>query len=393
MKGPATDAAHRLDLLAERVQRRLVENRQQPTGVAVAQALRAELPGVVSDSEMLRLIRELQREMSGAGVLQPLLADPATTDVVVNGADDVRVDRGSGWEPTGITFPDDLAVQRLARRLAAAAGRRLDEAVPFVDARLPDGTRMHAALGVVAPSGTCISLRTLRPTGHDLAALLRAGTLPGFTLAAIRAVLTARLAFLVSGGTGAGKTTLLGALLSEVRPDERIVLVEDAEELRPTHPHVVRLVARSSNIEGAGSLDLRELVRQALRMRPDRIVVGEVRGAEVMDMLLALNTGHQGSAGTVHANTAVEVPSRLAALGALAGRTRDTVLEQVAGAIQVVIALRREPAGRTVEQIAVVVRDSGQVRAIPALVAGRPVEPGAQVLSGLLESRGVVSPW
>lgn len=270
--------------LIDNVQRRLADERSEPTGAALARAVRAEASVLVSDAEMLKLIRALQRELVGAGPLAGLLADSRTTDVVVNGPDDVRVDRGSGWERVPILFSDDAAVQRLARRLANSAGQRLDEARPYVDARLSDGTRLHAVLPPVAASGTCMSLRVLRPTRHDLPALRQAGTLPGALPEVLRQVLAARLAFLVCGGTGSGKTTLLAALLAAVDVDERVVTVEDAEELRPTHPHVIRLVARSANVEGAGSIPLRQLVRQALRMRPDRIVVGEVRGPEVVDL-------------------------------------------------------------------------------------------------------------
>ena len=307
------------DAVVERVQRRLAHERAEPSPAALARALRAESSVLVSDAEMFRLIRLLQRELVGTGPLADLLADPSTTDVVVNGPDDVRVDRGQGWQDAGVRFTDGAAVARLARRLAMAAGRRLDESQPFVDARLADGTRLHAVLEPVAASGTCLSLRVLRPVRHDLATLQQAGSLPGLTLQVLQAVLRARLTFLVAGGTGSGKTTLLSALLAAVSPEERLVTVEDAEELRPPHPHVIRLVARQANVEGAGAIGMRELVRQALRMRPDRIVVGEVRGAEVVDLLAALNTGHDGSAGTVHANTAGDVPVRMEALAAWPG--------------------------------------------------------------------------
>ena len=382
------------DDVIERVQRRLVDDDTEPTPTALARALRAESTVLVSDAEMLRLIRLLQRELIGAGPLADLLADPATTDVVVNAPDDIRVDRGNGWQDTGVRFADEAAVQRLARRLAIAAGRRLDDAHPHVDARLADGTRLHAVLAPVAASGTCLSLRVLRPVRHDLSALDRSGTLPGVTLDVLFAALRARLSFLVAGGTGSGKTTLLSALLAAVPVTERLVTVEDAEELRPPHPHVVRLVARQANVEGAGTISLRDLVRQALRMRPDRIVVGEVRGAEVVDLLAALNTGHEGGAGTVHANTAGDVPARLEALAALGGVGRDALHAQLAGAVQVVLHVRRDGPQRTVHEIAVLRRGTGGlVVALPAVVDGRPDGPGAPMLAGLLEKRGENPPW
>ena len=382
------------DEVIGRVQRRLVDRGQSPDPQALAQALRAESSMLMSDAEMLGLIRELQRELVGAGPLADLLADPSTTDVVVNSPTDVRVDRGAGWEPAPVRFADEAAVQRLARRLATAAGRRLDDAHPHVDARLADGTRLHAVLAPVAASGTCLSLRVLRPVRHDLAALVDAGSLPGATLPAVTAMLRARLAFLVSGGTGSGKTTLLSALLTAVPAHERVVTVEDAEELRPPHPHVVRLVARQANVEGAGTISMRDLVRQALRMRPDRLVVSEVRGAEVVDLLAAMNTGHEGGAGTVHANTAADVPARLEALAALGGIERAALHSQLAGAVRVVLHVRRRGAQRELAEIALLGRGSdGWVSAQPAVIAGRPQEPGAARLAALLAERGEPCPW
>lgn len=382
------------DEMIERVQRRLADRGEAPDPQALASALRAESAVLTSDSEMLRLIRQLQRELVGAGPLADLLADPSTTDVVVNGPDDVRVDRGAGWEPAPVRFADDAAVQRLARRLATAAGRRLDDAHPHVDARLVDGTRLHAVLAPVAASGTCLSLRVLRPARHDLAALAAAGSLPGCARSVVATVLAARLAFLVSGGTGSGKTTLLSAMLAAVPEAERLVTVEDAEELRPPHPHLVRLVARQANVEGAGTISLRDLVRQALRMRPDRLVVGEVRGAEVVDLLAALNTGHDGGAGTVHANTAADVPARLEALAAVGGVGRAALHAQLAGAVRVVLHVRRTGQRRELVEIAVLARNAaGWVTAAPAVVGGRPVAPGCDLLGELLVERGQPCPW
>lgn len=390
----ARTPARLTEQMIQNVQRRLADERSEPSGAALARAVRAETSVLVTDAEMLKLIRALQRELVGAGPLAELLADPRTTDVVVNAPDDVRIDRGAGWESAPVVFADEAAVQRLARRLASSAGQRLDEAQPFVDARLSDGTRLHAVITPVAASGTCLSLRVLRPTRHDLSALHAAGTLPGMCLVAITAVLRARLALLVSGGTGSGKTTLLAALLAAVDPAERLVTVEDAEELRPVHPHVVRLVARVANVEGAGAVPLRQLVRQALRMRPDRIVVGEVRGPEVVDLLAALNTGHDGGAGTLHANAASEVPARLEALAAPAGMGREALHAQLAGAVRLVFHMRRTATGRVLAEIALLVREAtGFVVAVPALRFGEPVEPGLEMLAELLGLRGIPVPW
>lgn len=382
------------EAMIERVQRRLADRGETPDPQALAAALRAESTVLTSDAEMFRLIRQLQRELVGAGPLADLLADPATTDVVVNGPDDVRVDRGAGWELAPVRFADDAAVQRLARRLATAVGRRLDDAHPHVDARMVDGTRLHAVLAPIAASGTCLSLRVLRPVRHDLAALAAAGSLPGCARSVVQAVLAARLAFLVSGGTGGGKTTLLSAMLAAVPEHERVVTVEDAEELRPPHPHLVRLVARQANVEGAGTISLRDLVRQALRMRPDRLVVGEVRGAEVVDLLAALNTGHDGGAGTVHANTAADVPARLEALAALGGVGRAALHSQLAGAVRVILHVRRSGQRRELAEIAVLDRGpDGWVRALPAVAGGRPMDPGGGRLAELLAERGQPCPW
>jgi pilus assembly protein CpaF len=280
--------------LVDRVRHRLAADGAAPSPAAVAAAVRAEAGGVVSDLDVLGALRQLQREFVGAGPLEPLLRDPATTDVLVTAPDGVWVERGGRLERTDLRFTDEDAVRRLAQRLALAAGRRLDDAAPYVDARLPDGTRLHAVLPPVAPDGTCLSLRVLRPATHGLDALRAMGTFDAAAERLLRAVVAARLALLVVGGTGSGKTTLLAALLGCVDVGERIVCVEDATELAPAHPHVVRLATRGPNVEGAGAVTLRDLVRQALRMRPDRLVVGEVRGAEVCELLAALNTGHLG---------------------------------------------------------------------------------------------------
>lgn len=380
--------------LVQRVQRRLAAERSAPDPATLARAVRAETAGIVDDAHMLTLLRQLEQELVGCGPLTELLNDPATTDVVVNAPSDVRVDRGNGWEATSVVFADDAAVQRLARRLAAMAGARLDDAHPYVDARLDDGTRLHAVLPPLAADGTCVSLRVLRPGRYDVAALDAAGMFPGISRAVAVAAVGARLALLISGGTGSGKTTLLQALLGAVDHAERIVTVEDAEELRPAHPHVVRLVARAANVEGTGGVTLRDLVRQALRMRPDRLVLGEARGAEVVDLLGALNTGHEGGAGTVHANSAQDVPARLAALGALAGMGPGAVFAQLAGAFKVVLHLRRERGRRSLADVAVLTTaHDGTVRAVSAVVHGRVTVDGAPLLAELLRSRGVAPPW
>lgn len=290
--GPGGGSDGRAGLL-DGVRQWLAESGSEPTPARVAQALR-EQGRVLGDAEVLGAAERLRSELVGSGPLEPLLADPAVTDVLVSAPDRVWVDRGGGLELTAVSFPDAAAVRRLAQRLAAVAGRRLDDARPWVDARLPDGTRLHAVLPPVAVGSTCLSLRVVRPRAFTLDELVAAGTVPPGGDRVLRALLDARLSFLISGGTGSGKTTLLSALLGLVGPGERIVLAEDSAELRPDHPHVVRLEGRPANQEGVGLVSLQDLVRQALRMRPDRLVVGEVRGPEVVSLLAALNTGHEG---------------------------------------------------------------------------------------------------
>jgi pilus assembly protein CpaF len=377
--------------LLGRVRCRLADQDEELTPAAVARALRME-GGLVGDREVLEVVDALRLDSLGAGPLETLLRSDGVTDVLVNGADRVYVDAGGGLELTDIRFPDDHAVRRLAQRLASAVGRRLDDASPHVDVRLRDGSRLHAVLAPVARPGTCISLRVPARRTMTLADLVAAGSVSGFGARVLRDLVASRIAFLISGGTGCGKTTLLAALLSLVEPRERLVIVEDASELRPAHPHVVSLEARQANVEGVGEIPLRTLVRQALRMRPDRLIVGEVRGAEVVDMLAAMNTGHEGGCGTVHANRAVDVPARLEALAVAAGLPREAVHAQVAAAIQAVVHVRRDGSGlRRVAEIAVLVRaTSGLVEAVPALTfaaSGAPVVgAGADQLDRLLVS-------
>ncbi len=284
------------DSLIDRVRERLAAESAPLRPAVVAAAIRAESGGVLGDTEVLSNLRVLETELTGAGILEPLLRLPGVTDVLVTSPSDVWIDDGNGLRRSDVRLPDEAAVRRLAQRLAAAAGRRLDDAQPWVDGQLTgvgsarSTVRLHAVLPPVAAGGTCLSLRVLRPATQDLAALSAAGAIAPAARELLDSIVAARLAFLVSGGTGAGKTTLLSAALGAVAADERIVCVEDAPELAPQHPHLVRLVARVANVEGAGEITLRQLVRQALRMRPDRIVVGEVRGAEVVDLLAALNT-------------------------------------------------------------------------------------------------------
>ncbi len=370
-------------VLVGRVRARLAAEVREPSAQTVAEVLGAE-SGLHGSGTVLAVVDALRREQRGAGELQALLDRPGVTDVLVNGPGAVLVDRGAGLELTDVTFADDAAVRRLAQRLAARAGRRLDDASPWVDARLPDGTRLHAVLAPLVRPGTAISLRVPARRSFTLEELVGLGVAPE-AADLLRSLVQRRLAFVVSGGTGTGKTTLLATLLGLVPADQRLVLVEDAAELAPVHPHVVALEARPANAEGAGQVTLRDLVRQALRMRPDRLVVGEVRGAEVVDLLAALNTGHEGGCGTVHANAAAEVPARFEALGVAGGLAREAVHSQLAAGVDAVVHLRRDRGGvRVVEEVGVLEPDAqGLVRCHRAagLHQGRWVEgPAADLL-------------
>lgn len=347
----------------------LARRGQQPGPVEVGAALRS-LGLLVSDSGVRQTVAVLRRDSVGAGALEPLLKLAGVTDVLVNGAERVFVDRGAGLEPAGVKFSDEGEVRRLAVRLAASVGRRLDDGSPFVDARLPNGVRVHAVLGCVAEAGTCISLRIPNRRRLTLADWVECGSMSPQAAELLSGLVAERCAFLVSGGTGSGKTTLLAALLSLVPADERMVIAEDSRELQPDHPHCVRLESRPANAEGSGAISLTDLVRQALRMRPDRLVVGEVRGAELADLLSALNTGHEGGCGTVHANSAADVPARLEALGALGGLSPQALHAQLGAALKVLVHVRRLPDGRRwLEELRVVSPDgkSGRCQTVPAI--------------------------
>ncbi|NUT31939.1 MAG: TadA family conjugal transfer-associated ATPase [Hamadaea sp.] len=376
-----------LDQLTDRLRERFVREGATASPVAVASALRADpQAAVLGDAGLLRIAERVHSDLAGAGPLAPLLADAEVTDVLVNGVE-VWVDRGRGLHRGPALFRDPDEVRRLAQRLAAGAGRRLDDGAPFVDARLSDGTRMHAVLPPVAVGGPCLSLRAFRQRPFTVAELV-----PPPVAELLAAVVAARLSFLISGGTGSGKTTLLNALLGLVPGRERIVLVEDSAELRPGHPHVVALQCRSSNVEGAGTVTVADLVRQALRMRPDRLVVGECRGPEVVDLLAALNTGHEGGAGTLHANAAKDVPARLEALGLAGGLPRPALHAQLTSALHVVLHVRRGAHARRLDEVSALVPQDGLVAVVPAWHRIAGPGPAASRLADLLAARGVRIP-
>ncbi len=330
--------------VADRVRARLLSQGREASAANVVRALRSE--GIVLDeSSLLDVVASVQRELLGAGPLETMFTTPGITDVLVMGDGHVWIDRGRGLEDQGRLFSDEGHVLRIATRLAGWAGRRLDEASPFVDARLPNGVRLHCVMAPIATDGTCMSLRIPRSGGMSLDQLVDSGSVDALGAQVLEDLIGSRRSFLITGGTGSGKTTVLNSMLSLVPNTERIVIVEDTAELQPDHPHVVRMQSRPANIEGAGHISMRDLVRQALRMRPDRIVVGEVRGSEVVDLLAALNTGHEGGCGTVHANSPEDVPTRIQALGLMAGVPRDAVSALLTSAVDAVVHVQRTTAG------------------------------------------------
>lgn len=328
-------------------------------------------PAAVSARDVVGLGRRLRQAIAGAGpLLDPLLSDRSVTDVLVNGGHGVWVDRGNGMERderASRGLSDDSSVRALAVRLAAACGQRLDDSSPIVDGTFPDGLRLHAVLPPLAAEGTLISMRAHRPVSFTLAELAEGGMFDCFALRLLLALVAHRANVIVSGATGSGKTTLLAAVLGEVPSDERILVIEESAELRPSHPHVVHLQVRRANVQGAGEVALSELVRAAMRMRPDRIVLGECRGAEVREVLTALNTGHEGGWATIHANSAADVPARLTALGALAGMSEDVVAAQAASALDAVVHIERRDGVRVLTQVAVLERRRGELTASVAL--------------------------
>lgn len=339
-----------------------------PSRVAAAVQATGRLLGTAGS---LAAVERISAELNGLGPLQELTRDVHVTDIFVNAPDSVWIDRGQGLEPAGVSFSGEAQVRALASRLVAAGGRRLDDGSPCVDVRLEGGYRVHAVLPPISTAGTLLSVRIRREQVFTMDELRAGGMFGSMVQEVLERVVEQRLSFLISGATGSGKTTLLSTLLGLCSPAERLVLIEDASELNPVHPHIVSLESRHGNLEGGGEVDLGELVRQALRMRPDRLVVGECRGAEVRELLTAMNTGHTGGGGTIHANAATAVPARLTALGALAGMGQDAVRLQAASALDVVVHVERSGHGRHVACVGVVQDGPGGLTVVPALEAGR----------------------
>jgi pilus assembly protein CpaF len=297
----------------------------------------------LSEVERDRLVNEVHHELFGLGPLEPLLADPTISDILVNSYSSIYIERRGKLERTAISFKDDEHLMRVIERIVSTIGRRIDEAQPMVDARLPDGSRVNAIIPPLAIDGPVLSIRRFGTNPLKMHSLIENGALTKEVAVLFEMCVRARLNIIISGGTGAGKTTLLNALSAYIPADERIVTIEDSAELQMQQPHVVRLETRPPNIEGRGEVTQRDLVKNALRMRPDRIVIGEVRGSEAIDMLQAMNTGHDGSLTTIHANSPRDTLARLETMIQMTGmRLSDRAMrQQIASAVDAVIQVAR----------------------------------------------------
>jgi pilus assembly protein CpaF len=303
---------------------------------------------VLNSQELDALVTEILNEMTGLGSIEPLLKDPAVGDIMINGHDCVYIERAGMIERTAVRFKNEAHLLRIINKIVAAVGRRVDESQPLCDARLSDGSRVNVVLRPVAIDGPVVSIRKFPAKPHNLAKLVDLGALPAEMAQLLAATVKARITLIVSGGTGSGKTTLLNALSAFISARERLVTIEDAAEFQLQQPHVIRLETRPPNLEGRGEICQRELVRNALRMRPDRIILGECRGEEAFAMLQAMNTGHEGSMTTVHANSPRDAVSRLEQMIGMAGvpSTVASIRAQIAAAVRVIVQLQRFPDGK-----------------------------------------------
>jgi pilus assembly protein CpaF len=302
-----------------------------------------EEKALLTHEERMQIVEEIQHEVFGLGPLEPLLKDPSITDILVNGYDKVYVERKGKLEVTVARFKDNEHLMRIIQKIITGVGRRIDELTPYIDARLPDGSRVNAIIPPLAIDGPALSIRRFSVDPFTYEDMIEMGSLTPKTVELLRAVVQARLNVLISGGTGVGKTTLLNVLSGFIGSSERIITIEDSAELQLKQEHVVRLETRPPNVEGKGKISQRDLVINSLRMRPDRIIVGEVRGGEALDMLQAMNTGHDGSMTTVHANTARDALSRLETMVSMSGIDLPLAVarQQISSAIDVVIQLQR----------------------------------------------------
>jgi pilus assembly protein CpaF len=382
-----------LDALAQTLRAELIEHRRaeaasgrelRPLPEAVEELVAARA-GLLDEDTRARLVELILREAVGLGPLEELLADPAVEEVMVNGPGRVYVERAGRLERTEVTFSSEQALRDAIERILAPLGRRVDELSPMVDARLEDGSRVNAIVPPLAVDGPSLSIRRFSAARPGPDELVELGTLTPGLRDELGAAVGARRSILISGGTGSGKTTLLNALSAFVDPSERVITIEDAAELRLRQPHVVRLESRPANVEGRGLVTIRDLLRNALRMRPDRIVIGEVRGAEALDLLMALNTGHEGALSTVHANSPEDALRRIETLALMAGvgLPHDAIREQLGRGIDLVVHLARLGDGsRRVVEVGEVVRAAGSVGVRDLYRAGAGSENGSWARRG-----------
>lgn len=349
----------------EAVRDRLTATAEPVTAERIAEAVRAEGLALGAGTTA-QLVKTLRDELVGLGPLQQFVDTPGVTDVVLDGTGRIWTDGEQGLTETGERIGSEGQARTLARRLISIAGGRLDEGHPCADGRI-GSCRVHAVIPPIAVEGTMISLRVARSSTADLQQLSQQWPGAAQWVAALKELVVRRRNFLVSGATGSGKTALLAAMLSQVPATERILVVEDTTELFPDHPHTMHLQGRGGNVEGAGGVDMGQLVRETLRMRPDRLIVGECRGAELRDFLTAMNTGHAGAGGTVHANSPQAVPARLIAMGALAGLSPETVAVQAAAALDTVVHMERRGGHRMPAALAALRYDDGRLTMVPAL--------------------------
>ena len=337
-----------LDRVDLSVMESLTPERLKEEIAILVERLLSEEAMVVNDSERASLVRDIQHEMLGLGPLEPLLADPTISDILVNSHSQVYVERRGKLERTDIRFADDAHLMKIIDKIVSRVGRRIDESSPMVDARLPDGSRVNAIIPPVALDGPIVSIRRFAVIPLKIEDILQYKTLTPEMASILQGLAKAKVNMLISGGTGSGKTTMLNILSGYIPASERMVTIEDAAELQLQQPHVVRLETRPPNIEGKGEVTQRSLVKNALRMRPDRIILGEVRGAEAVDMLQAMNTGHEGSLATIHANTARDALSRLENMIGMAGLNLPpkAARQQISSAITAILQIGRLADGK-----------------------------------------------
>ena len=368
------------------IRNKLLSTASPVTAQSIVQVIRETLPAI-SPSSLIENTDQIMAETIGFGPIEKIINKPGVTDVLVNNFSDVWFDQGNGLEKSEVKWENETKLRDFAARLAASVNRRLDDVSPFVDARLKNGIRFHAVIPPISINGTAISFRIPNQKHFSLDDLVKLKTFDSAVAQILRQIIRTKTSFAISGNTGSGKTTILGALLSEVNAAERMLVIEDSTELNISHPHVVSLQTRGANAEGIGQIELAQLIKQALRMRPDRIVIGEIRGTEVLDLLIALNTGHEGGCVTLHANNTQAVISRIEALGLLAKIPKAAVQALLKESIQVLLHVQRTNTGRKLTEISLLIETpTGSLKVLPALdlLTYKKIEPGWQQLQELL---------